>query len=196
MIQDATINTGERLLALEIRSQKIGFVVFDGPTRLLDWGIKTCLHPTRRLHEVVTKRVRPLLFRYRPFAVVMRRDNHYSSQTTARLRISAGAIKREARRCGVKFRLLRTKTRKHFFAQFRCDTKHQVAQLIANLFEELSWMVAPKRKPWHSESYHAVIFDAVATGLVAFAAEFNPDAVRALIATRESFRRPLDDAAI
>ena len=189
MIQDATINTGERLLALEIRSQRIGFAVFEGPSRLLDWGIKTCLDPTCRLREVVTKRVRPLLFRYRPFAVVMRRDNHYSSQTTPRLRISVGAIRREARRCGVKFRLLRTKARKRFFVQLRCDTKHQVAQLIADLFEELSWMVPPKRKPWHSESYHAVVFDAVATGLVAFAEEFNPNAVRNFISTTEPFRR-------
>jgi hypothetical protein len=57
------------------------------------------------------------------------------------------------------------------------------------LFEELSWMVPPKRKPWHSESYHAVVFDAVATGLVAFAEEFNPNAVRNFISTTEPFRR-------
>lgn len=196
MIQDATINTVERLLALEIRSQRIGFAVFDGPTRLLDWGVGSYSRPTRRLHEVVATRVRSLLVRYRPFAVVMRRDNHYSLQSPARLRISVGAIRGETRRCGVDFQLLSTKTRKHFFAQLRCDTKHQVAQLITDLFEELSWMVPPKRKPWHSESYHAVIFDAAATGLVAFAEEFNPDAVRALIATTESFHRPLNDAAI
>ncbi len=190
MIEDVTIHAVERLLALEIRSQRIGFVVFEGPTRLLDWGVRSCSHPTRRLHEVVAKRVRSLLFRYRPFAVAMRSDNHYSSQTTARLRISVGAIRREANRCGVKLRLLKTKPREHFFVQLRCGTKHQVAQLMAALFEELSWRVPPKRKPWHSESYHTVIFDAAATGLVAFAEEFNPDAVRELIATTEPFRRP------
>lgn len=189
MIQDATINTVERLLALEIRAQKMGFAVFDGPTRLLDWGVGSCAHPTHRLREIVAKRVGSLLFRYRPFAVVMRRDNHYSSQTTARLRISVGAIRREARRCGVKFRLLRTKARKRFFVQLGYNTKYQVAQLIAELFEELSWMVPPKRKPWHSESYHTVVFDAVATGLVAFAEEFDPDAVRKFISTTEPFRR-------
>jgi len=186
MIQDAMINTVETLLALEIRSQRIGFAVFDGPTRLLDWGIGTCLHPTCGLHDVVAKRVRRLLFRYRPFAVVMRRDNHYSSQTTARLLISVGAIRREARRCGVKFRLLRTKARKRFFVRLGYNTKHQVAQLIANLFEELSWTVPPKRKPWNSESYHTVIFDAAATGLAAFAEGANREAVRELITTTEA----------
>ena|ERR1035441_5489984 len=88
MIQDAPLNPVERLLALEIRSQRIGFAVFDGPTRLLDWEIGTLLHPTCSLHDIVAKRVRPLLSRYRPFVVVMRCDNHYSSQSPARLRIS------------------------------------------------------------------------------------------------------------
>jgi hypothetical protein len=195
MIHNAELPTAERLLALEIRSQKMGFVVFEGPNRLLDWGVLNCSHPTRRLHEIVAKRVKPLLFRYRPLAVVMRCDNHYSTQNPVRLRISVGAIRKEAHRSGVEFRLLTTKSRKHFFVQVGCDAKHQVAQLIAELFEELSRRGQPKRKAWHSESYHTVIFDAAATGLASFAEEFNPDAVRELIANTESFRRPLDGAA-
>ncbi len=195
MIDNAELPTAARLLALEIRSQKMGFVVFEGPTRLLDWGFRSHAYPTCRLREVVAKRVRPLLFRYGPSAVVMRRDNHYSSQSPARLRISVGTIRKEANRCGVEFRLLRTKSRKHFFVQVGCATKYQVAQLIAKLFKEISWRAQPKRKAWHSESYHTVIFDAAATGLVSFATEFNPDAVRELIANTESFRRPLNDVA-
>jgi hypothetical protein len=101
-----------------------------------------------------------------------------------------GAIKEEARRCSVETRLLKTKPRQHFFDQLRRGTKHQIAQLIADLFEELSWRVQPQRKAWHSESYHAVIFDAAATGLAAFAEEFNPNSVQELIAMTESFRRP------
>jgi hypothetical protein len=57
------------------------------------------------------------------------------------------------------------------------------------LFEELSLMVQPERKAWHSESYHTVILDAAATGLVAFADEFNADGVRELMANTKSFRR-------
>jgi hypothetical protein len=75
------------------------------------------------------------------------------------------------------------------FDQLRYDAKHQIAQLIADLFEELSWRVQPRRKAWHSESYHTVIFDAAATGLVTLAKEFDSDAVRDLIARTESFRR-------
>src|ERR1017187_10515811 len=117
MIDKAELPSTERLLAIEVRSRRIGFVVFEGPARLLDWGVRSCSCPTRRLHEVVAKRVRRLLLRYRPFAVVMRRDNQYSSQTAARLRTSMGAIRREAHRCGVEIRLVKTKPRKYFFVQ-------------------------------------------------------------------------------
>lgn len=139
-----------------------------------------CACPTPRLHECVTKIVKPLLFRYEPFAVVMRRENQHSSKTASRLRISMGTIRREANRCGAEFRLLKTKIRKRFFVQRQCDTKYQIAQLIAELFEELWWRVQPQRRAWHSESYHAAIFDAVATGLAAFADEFNSDTVQGI----------------
>jgi hypothetical protein len=190
MIEPVEVPADDRLLAIELRSRRMGFVVFEGPARLLDWGVQSCSCSTRRLHEVVAKRVRPLLFRYRPFAVVMRRDNQYSSQTATRLRISMGAIRREAHRCGVEIRMVKTKLRKHFFVQLGRDAKHRVAPLIADLFEELSLMVQPEREAWHSESYHTVIFDAAATGLVAFADEFDPDGVRELIANTKFFRRP------
>lgn len=189
MTENVSAQAATRLLAVEVRSRKMGFAVFDGPGRLLDWGVQSCSCPTRRLHEVVTKKVRPLLVRYRPLAVVMRSDNHYSAQSPTRLRISVGAIRKEAHRCGTEVRLLRMKHRNNFFAHVGYDAKHQVAQLIADLFEELSGRVQPVRKAWHSESYHTVIFDAAATGLVAFAEEFDPDAVRALISTIKSFRR-------
>jgi hypothetical protein len=187
MIENVGVRPADRLLALEVRSRRMGFVVFEGPTRLLDFGIRGYSQPTQRLHEVVARRMRPLLLRYRPHAVVMRRDNHYSSQKPARLRIATDAIRKEAERCGIEFRLMRTKSRKKFFVQVGCDSKHQVAQLIAELFREIAWRAQSRRKAWHSESYHTVIFDAVATGLVAFADEFDPGALRDLVATKNPF---------
>jgi hypothetical protein len=104
----------------------------------------------------------------------MRSENQYSSQTAARHRVSVVAITQEARRCGVEFRLLKTEMRKRFFVQRGYDTKYQVAEMIGELFKELSWKAQPQRKAWHSESYHTIIFDAVATGLASFAEGVNP----------------------
>lgn len=189
MIENVGVQPAARLLALEARSRRVGFVVFEGPTRLLDFGIRSCSQPTQRLHEVVAKMMGPLLSHYNPYAVVMRSDNHYSSQNPERLRIATNAIRKEASRCGIELRLLGTKSRKKFFVQVGCNAKHQVAQLIAELFEEIAWRAQPERKAWHSESYHTIIFDAAATGLVAFAEEFDPNAAGDLIATTGSFRR-------
>jgi hypothetical protein len=170
-------------------------VVFEGPARLLDWGVQSCASPTTGLPVVVAKRVRPLLLRYRPFAVVMRYDNQHSLRTAERIRTSIDAISREAHRHGVEIRLVKTKSRNQFFIQLRRNAKHQVATLIADLFEELSLMVRPERKAWHSESYHTVIFDAAATGLVAFANDFYPDGVRELVGRHISWAGPHSDAA-
>ena len=152
MIDNVGFQPAERILALEVRSRRIGFAALEGSTRLLDWGVRNCSCPTPGLRECVAKIVKPLLFHYEPVAVVMRRENQCSSKTASRLRVSMGAIRREASRCGVECRLLKTKVRKRFFVRFRCDTKHQIAQLIAELFEELSWRVQPQRRAWHSES--------------------------------------------
>jgi hypothetical protein len=187
MIDNVELQSAERILAFEVRSRRIGFAALEGPTRLLDWGVRSCSCPTPGLRECVAKIVKPLLFHYDPVAVVMRRENQYSSKTASRLRVSMGAIRREANRCGIEFRFLKTKARKRFFVQFRCETKYQIAQLIAELFEELAWRVQPRRRAWHSESYHAVIFDATATGLADFADEFNSDTVQEVDSSERVF---------
>jgi hypothetical protein len=87
--------------------------------------------------------MKPLLFRYSPYAVVMRRDNHDALRNPARLRIATDAIRKEANRCGIQFRLLDTRSRKKFFVRVGCDAKHQVAQLIAVLFKEIGWTAQP-----------------------------------------------------
>jgi hypothetical protein len=173
MIENVALQPADRLLALEVRSRKIGFAVFEGPGRLLDWGVRSCSHPTRELPEVVAKRVRPLLVRYEPIALAVRNENQYSSQTAVRLRASITSIRKEATQCGVEFQLLKTRTRKHFLVQRGYCTKYQVAEMIGKSFEEFSWKVQPQRKAWHSESYHTIIFDAVATGLVVLAEKFD-----------------------
>ena len=189
MVDNVGLQPAGRLLAVEVRSRRIGFVVFEGPTRLLDWGVRGCQSPTRVLDKVVAKKVRPLLSHYRPFAVVMRRENQYVSQTAKRFRISVNAIRKEAHRSGVETRLLKKKSIKRFSDQLQYGAKHQVAEVIAGLFEELSWKAQPQRKAWHSESYHTVIFDAVVTALVIFGDEFNSEGVEELIAKTKSFRR-------
>lgn len=57
---------------------------------------------------------------------------------------------------------------KLFFAKHGCTTKYEIASLLGKQFEELSWKVPPKRKPWHCESYRMCMFDAAAAGVTFF----------------------------
>ena len=65
----------------------------------------------------------------------------------------------------MKVRWIPAKTVRAFFADHGAATKHAVASLLAEWFEELTWQVPAKRKPWQSERYNTLMFDALATGM-------------------------------
>ncbi len=54
----------KRVLALDIRSAKFGFVVFEGPDTVLDFGVRSCAGPLR---ATAKKRVLSLLDLYLPY---------------------------------------------------------------------------------------------------------------------------------
>src|SRR5580704_12418635 len=62
----------QRLLALEIRRQKIGFVVVEGKARLLDWGVRS-FKSRDSIEETVSKKIKPVLNLYSPAIIVMKR---------------------------------------------------------------------------------------------------------------------------
>ena len=154
-----------RLLALEIRPRKFGFVVFEGPTRLLDWGVRS--YPGRGTHRrsTVTKRICVLLDLYAPSVLVMRRRDSSSRKARKVILSAVQAIRTEARSRSVKLQSVDTREIRCFFAEHGCTTKHQIASLLAEWFEELSWKMPPERKAWQSEAYIMLIFDAAATGV-------------------------------
>ena len=153
----------DRLLALEIRSRKFGFAVFDAPPRLLEWGVR---HYTGR--DILKRRIAFLLELYVPTTVVLRRRDIRAPETRRVFAAAVRTIRAESRRLSIEVLSLNTLDIRHFFAEHGCATKHQIASLIAKRFDELSWKLPPKRKAWESENYNAAIFDAVATALLFF----------------------------
>ncbi len=158
----------ERLVALEIRPRKFGFVVFEGPTRLLDWGVKSYLGPSAHCRATLKKRIRVLLESYAPASVVMRRRNSFSRKAREAILSAVQTIGLEARSRSINLQSLNTQEIKRFFAKRGCTTKHEIASLLGKRFEELSWKVPPTRKSWQCESYHMCMFDAAAAGMTFF----------------------------
>jgi hypothetical protein len=59
-----------RVVALDLRSRKLGFAVLEGSRKLLDWGIKGC-RTHRDLARVAQKRIAPVLTLFAPSVVIL-----------------------------------------------------------------------------------------------------------------------------
>jgi hypothetical protein len=164
------VRPAERLVAFEVRPNRIGFVVFEGATSLLDWGVRT--YGKHDGHLVLAgKKITALLTVYSPAVLVIRRRDDMSKKSADGLNDIRKRIVSRCRRRSIKFRQASTTTIRRFFQQYGCTTKHEIATTLAEWFEELSWKLPPKRKPWESEHSAAVIFDAAATAIAFIARE-------------------------
>jgi len=164
----ANPSQGLRVLAFEVRSEKIGFAVFEGPTRLLDWGVRHFAHRKNHSEVALGKRIDTILHLYQPSIIVAHQRSDYRSRAKQRGLVMA-AIQKEATGRSISFRVVDTKALRDFFLPYECKTKYEIASTLAEWFESLTWKLPLKRMPWHSEHHNLVIFDAVAAGVVFFA---------------------------
>src|ERR1700691_3887626 len=99
----------KRLLALEIRASRIGFAVFEGPTRLLDWGTRSFENDHKKLRSSVSDRIRVLLAFYEPFALVIRGRICHSTVHKRTLSKIVSSIRVESRQHSTRFIVLKTR---------------------------------------------------------------------------------------
>jgi hypothetical protein len=94
------------LLALEVRASRIGFAVFEGPTRLLDWGVRSFETGNKTLKSSAADRIATLLAFHRPFAIVLRSRTYNSASQRRVFATIAGSIRAEAKRYSSKLIVL------------------------------------------------------------------------------------------
>ena len=158
----------KRLLALEIRASRLGFAAIEMPARLLDWGVRSLGEPHAQLRSVVSDRIATLMVFHRPQTVVVRARKYRSRVQNARFLAIVAAVRVETRRHSAKFRIITSAQVKDCFASNGKVPKHAIAKTLADQFEELSWKLPGRRKPYQSEAPAMLVFDALANG-VAFA---------------------------
>jgi len=156
------------LLALDVRTQRLGFVVFDGPSRLQGWGTRRYGGTGQRLRDPVATRINSLLNFYAPPVVVIRKPRIHSLETSRRVGDVINTIRIEAKRRSANVHVVNAKTVKKFFTQSGLTSKDEIAPILAERFEEIAWKLPKKRKKWQSERYNMLIFDALATGVAFF----------------------------
>jgi hypothetical protein len=151
----------ERQLALEVRSRRLAYAVFQGSS-LLDWGARRYAAGATKADGAIEK-VRLLLNVYASPVVVVRETRHAkSSKMAARV---LRKIRTDLQRQSVRMVVVGQHDVRRFFAQYGCHTKHDVASLLARRFPELIWRLPRPRRPWDPEAHAVVIFDAIGTAI-------------------------------
>ena len=156
--------SASRILAIDLRLERFGYAVFEGPNRLIDWGV--CLYGSSGAPTAARKRLAPLLKQFRPTTIVVGialRENALGRYGVRRI---LAAIRREALAHATPIQVVAKSEVRKAFHFLHAKTKHQVATVVAQLFPELRWKLPPKRKLWQKEHYRIVIFEAVAVGHV------------------------------
>jgi hypothetical protein len=158
--------SNERILALEVRPRVTGFVAIRLPSDLLDWGRRKHRAATKELAAMVATKINALLELTMPSVIVVRSRNVRSLKARRKIKAILRVIRQQAEQRSIDFQMISTKAVHHFFDPHGHASKHQIAEVIAGWFPELSWRLPPKRKAWKSEDHRMVIFDAIATALV------------------------------
>ena len=162
-----------RVLAIDVRSHRVGYAVFEVPARLVDWGVKKNVE---RLGAIANH-----LRMLQPSVVLLRRVKSGSKRDTAGARSIMHAIRSDMRKLSIPVQYLSESGLKNFFRTYGSRTKYQRASLLAVCFPELKWQLPPRRKIWKAEHLRMSIFDAVQLGVAFLAASVDAEAIAHLL---------------
>ena len=155
----------KRILAIDLRARSFGFVAFEGPTRLLDYGVRSFRQGINAVKVPASTKIAALIDEYEPSAVVLKQWTEDANGKRARMRKT---VVRQADLRRIPVRLLpRGVVRNAFAGDDR--NKYTIASALAQRLPELAAKLPPKRKIWQSEDYRMSIFDAAALGVAYFA---------------------------
>ncbi len=152
----------KRVLALDLRPRSFGFVIFEGPDQLLDWGVKVFRELAGRPIPA-GKRLAPLLVEFQPAVVLLKSSVREKLRRKLHLEDVLDAIQLEGEgRISVRL-ISPDRTRRMFPGAVR--SKDDLAARVAARFPDLAWKLPPRRKVWQREHYRMSIFDAAALAL-------------------------------
>jgi hypothetical protein len=157
---------GQRVLVVDIRARRFGYVVMEGPDELLDWGVRT--------HSIgsgsaLSVRILNLCKRFSPTLIVTRQVRQADRRYRTHARVGIHTIKRAAGKLSIPVQLVSTSSLVKHFSGGNKISKYERARIVATRFPELAWRLPPKRKAWQSELKRTTIFDAASIGMFHFA---------------------------
>jgi hypothetical protein len=155
--------TGERQLALEIRSRKFAFAVLER-SELIDWG--SCRFASGSPKSAVDRRLAFLLKLYAPSLVIARSPRRVKDERSNNAFGVFRQVRAELERHSIPFVVFGNREVPRFFAERGYTNKSQVAASIADQFSPLRSRLPRPRRPWDPERRIVAVFDAVATAFM------------------------------
>lgn len=155
-----------RVLSIDLMSNTIGYVVFEGPRKLADWGVKD---GRRSEPGLLLKKLDELLKLYRPQVLVIEDVVLSKTRRSGRTLTLLGQIRAHAISKGIAVTPLAWVDVREHFVRHGGYTKYEIARLVAAILPVLAFRLPPPRKPWKSEDSRMGIFDAAAFGLTYYA---------------------------
>ena len=157
--------TIKRVFALDPYSRGFGFVVFEGPEHLIDWGLKEA---RREKESRCLQHVAQLIETYHPDVFVIEATHDPQCRRCPRVRALLQAMSQLAAEKKLKTRSFSRRAVQATFSAVSPVTKYEMMNAIVARLPELTPWRPPLRKPWMSENSRASIFDAAALALTYF----------------------------
>ncbi len=154
-----------RVLALDRTSRGFGFVVFEGSTLLLDWGVKS-IKPDTKANRIA--KLSDLIKRYLPAVIVFEDFRQTKSPSNARARRFIKCAGEAASKFNISTRCFAREKLRKAFSLPESSTKHDIAQSIAERSSELAPLLPRVRRLGSNEDYRMHIFDAASLAFAFF----------------------------
>jgi DNA-binding XRE family transcriptional regulator len=159
-----------RILAVEIRSARLGYAVFETPRYLRDFGAAWFDSPA-----IARSRIARFLHFYRPSVLVLRGGNARYPRNM-RMRRAAGRIARdEARKLAIPNVRVSEVEFSSVFEQYSCRDKYDVATVLVGWFPDLAWRLPPRPKFYDPEPRSMLYFDSIALGIAYLDLQAKPN---------------------
>ena len=152
------------ILALDVRHSRLGYALFEGPNRLLDWGISRVPPHCTDIVAWTTRRVKALLRDSSPDVIVVKRPIGQSRTINRSTSPILNSILETIQTQKVPLYFLEIEDVRAEFRAFEVRSKDDVASVLVQIFPDLLGRLPPKRKKWQSEPHRMILFDAISVG--------------------------------
>lgn len=154
--------SSELVMGFHATSRGFGWVVFDGASAPIDWGLT---YARGSKNAACIKHLRILLERHRPEALVIEQPRGLVRGQAERMRQLAQSVRALAAEYGAEVRAYERGDIREALGLGERATRHEVAKVVADHIRAIRHRLPADRKSWESEDRRMALFWAAALAL-------------------------------